>query len=194
MSSILIAYATNSGSTAEVAEAVAAELLQRGHSVEVKNCREVVSLADYDAVIVGAPMIFGWHGDARRFIRKHRTALAAKRTACFACAMRLTNTPAGHQRDIPLLLDVSLAAEPAKPGKLSFKENFTSLEHYLKPIFESAPGAKPVSIAFFNGKLEMYRLKWWQALFVMTVVQASPGDFRDWDVIRGWAQSISALL
>jgi menaquinone-dependent protoporphyrinogen oxidase len=194
MSRILIAYATNSGSTAEAADAVAAELTQQGHNVEVKSCREVISPADYDSVIIGAPMIFGWHGDARKFVRKFGKTLAAKKTAYFACAMRLTDTPAGHAQDIPLLLDASLAAEPVKSSRLSFKENFTSLEHYLKPMLACAPEVKPVSIAFFNGKLEMYRLKWWQALFVMAVVQGAPGDYRDWDVIKGWAQSISALL
>ncbi|HOG80579.1 MAG TPA: hypothetical protein PK454_12570, partial [Anaerolineaceae bacterium] len=53
-----------------------------------------------------------------------------------------------------------------------------------------APAVQPLSVAFFGGRLEMYRLKWWQAAFVMIVVQAAPGDYRDWNSIKAWAQAL----
>jgi menaquinone-dependent protoporphyrinogen IX oxidase len=61
-------------------------------------------------------------------------------------------------------------------------------------MLQAAPEVKPVSIAFFNGKLEMFRLKWWQAAFVMIVVQGVPGDYRDWDFIGSWTKEISRQL
>jgi menaquinone-dependent protoporphyrinogen oxidase len=194
MSKILIAYATNSGSTAEVAETLAAELTRQGHNVEVKGCRDVTSLAAYDAVIIGAPMIFGWHNTARAFVKKHRLELAAKKTAYFACAMRLTRVPGENLPGITLTLDPNLVKDPAKTGKKSFKENFTTIGYYLKPMLAAAPKVKPLNVAFFNGKLEMFRLKWWQAAFIMIVVQASPGDYRDWDAIKAWAQTIASAV
>jgi len=194
MSKILVAFSTNAGSTREVAEAVAAELIQGGHSVEAKPVGEVNNLDIYDAVVIGAPMIFGWHNIARRFVKKHQAELAGKKVAYFACAMKLTQTPDEILPQVPLSLDGNLVSAPAKNGALSIKERFTTLGHYLNPMLQAAPAVSPIDVAFFNGKLEMFRLNWWQAAFVMLVVQATPGDYRDWDFIKSWGRSLSATF
>lgn len=187
-------YSTNSGSTGEVAEAIAAELTQGGHSAEVKLIPEVKDLREYDAVVVGAPMIFGWQNTARQFLKRHQTELLGKKVAYFSCALRLTQVPGESLPPVTLTLDPNLVANPGKSGSLSIKERYTTLGYYLKPMLQAAPGIKPVSVAFFNGKLEMFRLKWWQAAFVMIVVQGVPGDYRDWDTIQSWGKSLGSLL
>lgn len=194
MSKILVAYSTNSGSTGEVAEAIAEELNQAGHSADLKLINDVNNLSGYDAVVVGAPMIFGWHNNARQFIKQHQAELTVKKTAYFACAMRQTLAKSENLPEIALTLDPNLVADQARPGGLSIKERFTTIGYYLKSMLQPAPGVKPVSVAFFNGKLEMFRLKWWQAAFVMIVVQAVPGDYRDWDTIKAWGKSLSKIL
>lgn len=194
MSKILITYSTNSGSTGEVAEEIGKILLQDGHTVAVKAEHDVTSVEEFDSVIIGAPMIFGWHAATRSFVRKNRAALSSKRVAFFACAMRLTKVPGESLPDVNLALDPSLAAEPVKAGSLNLKERFTTLGYYLKPMLQAATEIKPLSIAFFNGKLEMFRLKWWQAAFVMIVVQGVPGDYRYWDYIHRWTKDMSRLL
>jgi len=190
MSRVLVAYATNSGSTAEVAEAVAQELKGCGHSTEVRQITEVSDLIGYDAVVVGAPMIFGWHITARKFLKRYQDQLKSKKTAYFACAARLTTVEGERLPEISLELDPNLVSNPEKPGRLNLKERFTTLKYYLDPMLNAAPQVKPVSVAFFKGSLQMYRLKWWQAAFVMIVVQAPPGDGRDWDFIKAWARSL----
>ena len=194
MSKIIVVFSTNSGSTGEVAEAVAAELTQAGHSVDVKLIKDTTDLSDYDAVVVGAPMIFGWQNSARDFVRRHRAELAGKKTAYFSCAMRATQVPGEKLPSVALTLDPNLVTGPQKPGSLTIKERFTTLGYYLKPMLQTAPEVKPVNVAFFNGRLEMYRLKWWQAAFVMIVVQAPPGDYRDWDTIKAWGKMLGAIL
>lgn len=194
MSKVLITYSTNSGSTGEVAEEIGKILLQEGHTVAVKAERDVASLEEFDSVVIGAPMIFGWHAATRSFIRKNRAALSTKKVAFFSCAMRLTKVPGERLPDVNVALDPSLASEPVINGSLNLKERFTTLGYYLKPMLQAAPEVKPVSIAFFNGKLEMFRLKWWQAAFVMIVVQGVPGDYRDWDFIGSWTKEISRQL
>lgn len=194
MSKVLITYSTNSGSTGEVAEEIGKILLQDGHTVAVKAERDVTSLEEFDSVVIGAPMIFGWHAATRSFISKNRAALSSKKVAFFSCAMRLTKVPGERLPDVNVALDTSLASEPVKNGSLTLKERFTTLGYYLKPMLQAAPEVKPVSIAFFNGKLEMFRLKWWQAAFVMIVVQGVPGDYRDWDFIGSWTKEISRQL
>lgn len=194
MSKILVAYATNAGSTAEVAAAVAETLTQAGHTAAALPMDQVNDLNAYDAVVVGAPMIFGWQAAARRFVRRSQAELSRKKAAYFACAMRLTRVPGAPLPAVPLTLDPNLVSEPAKPGALSLKERFTALGYYLKPMLAAAPQVQPVNIAFFGGCLDMRRLKWWQAAFVMAVVQAVPGDYRDWDTIRAWAKALAAKL
>ncbi len=189
MSRFLVTYATNSGSTAEVAEAVAAELNRDGHTAAVLPISRVSDLSSYDAVVIGAPMIFGWHAGARRFLRKHREQLSDKKTAFFGCAMRLTQAEGEDNSHVNLELDHGLVSTPEKPGSLSLKERFTSIGYYLKPML-IYPDIRPCSVAFFHGKLDMRLLKWWQALFVMIVVQAVPGDYRNWEAVRAWGQKL----
>jgi menaquinone-dependent protoporphyrinogen oxidase len=54
-SSVLVAYATRSGSTKEVAEVVAATLREHGLEVDVQPMKSVRSLAGYRTVVLGAP-------------------------------------------------------------------------------------------------------------------------------------------
>lgn len=71
MKRLLIAYATMAGSTAEIAETIGGELTVQGFAVEVKPVEAIAGLQSYDAVIIGAPMILGWHRAALRFLRRH---------------------------------------------------------------------------------------------------------------------------
>lgn len=194
MQKVLIAYATNAGSTAQVAEVVGEELGKNGSQVSVCRLAEVTSVEPYDAVVVGAPMIMGWHSAAIKFIKQHQHALSHKGVAFFLTAMNLTQTNEKHTGAIPIYVDPALAKPPKNIKRLSFKERYATATNYLRPVLDAAPLVKPVSVGFFGGKLELYRLKLLQMLFVMLVIQAQPGDFRNWPAIREWAANLSGLL
>ena len=86
---ILVAYATKHGSTQEVAEAIAATLREHALEAEVQPASEVRALDRYGAVVLGAPLYSGrWHGDASRFLKRHRTALSERPVAIFALGPR----------------------------------------------------------------------------------------------------------
>jgi menaquinone-dependent protoporphyrinogen IX oxidase len=187
LNKILVAYTTNSGTTEEVAWAIGEELGKSGDPVDVRRLEEVTSLEGYQLVVVGAPMILGWHRAARRFVKENRQALSKLRVAYFFTAMRLTQTGESQIGGIPVNIDPQLATPPANAGRLSLAERYATPANYLKPALKAAPGVKPVSAGFFGGRLDMYRLPWYQMLFVMVVIRAQPGDKRDWDFIRGWA-------
>jgi len=187
---ILVAYTTNSGTTEEVARAIGEELGKRGDTVDVRRLEDVTSLNGYQAVVVGGPMILGWHRATRKFVHQHRQELAKLRVAYFFTAMRLTQTGESQVGGIPLSIDPYLAVPPAKPNRLSLGERYATPANYLEPALKAAPDVKPLSVGFFGGRLDMYRLRWWQALFVMVVIRAQPGDKRDWDFIRGWAAGL----
>lgn len=197
----LVAYSTNAGSTAEVAERIAQVLGEGGAAVDLRRLEEVTDVAGYDAVVVGAPMILGWHRPALRFIKKHRAALAQKKVAYFATLMNLTQVEAVAGQGSPVgagsptvQADPWLAKPPRNPRRLGLKERYALLHNYLRPMLQAAPDLRPLRIGFFGGKLELFRLKWWQALFVMAIIQAQPGDLRNWAFIEAWGRELGGEL
>src|SRR4051812_48858204 len=82
---VLVAYATKHGSTKEVADAIAAALLEHGLDVHVAEAAAVDDLAGYGGAVLGGSLYMGrWHRDARRFLRRHAAALAELPLAVFA--------------------------------------------------------------------------------------------------------------
>ncbi|MFC8513230.1 flavodoxin domain-containing protein [Streptomyces sp. NPDC057257] len=76
---VLVAYGTTNGSTAQIAEAVAAVLGKEGLTAEALPAGSVTDVTPYDAVVVGGGLYAGrWHRDARRFVRRNRRALAER--------------------------------------------------------------------------------------------------------------------
>jgi menaquinone-dependent protoporphyrinogen IX oxidase len=194
MKKVLVAFATMAGSTAEVAQVVGEELGRGGAQVDVVPIAEVKGLGGYDAVVVGAPMILGWHRAALRFLRRHRTALERVPLAVFVTAISLTQTDETAVDGVPVMVDDELPKPPQTAGRMSFRERYASLTSYCRPILRAAGPAKPVSIGVFAGRLEYGRLKWWAVLFVMVVIQAAAGDRRNWTAIRTWAAGLPAAL
>jgi menaquinone-dependent protoporphyrinogen oxidase len=187
MKKILVTYATMAGSTAEVAQAVAEEIARSGRQVDILPLEEVKDLEPYEGVVVGGPMIMGWHRDAQRFLKQNRSKLAQIPLAAFVTAMSLTQTGETSINGVPVYVDEKLPKAPLNEGKLNFRERYARLEGYLRPILAAARPAKPVSIGVFGGRMEYGRLKVWAVLFAMLIIKAPAGDRRNWDAIREWA-------
>ncbi len=194
MKRILVAYATMAGSTAEVAKAVGDEIARGGNPVDVRPLSEVKDLAGYDGVVVGAPMILGYHRQALGFLRKNRGRFRNMPLAVFATAMSLTQEDKTSVEGMPIWIDKKLPKPPEKEGQLKYKERYARLGNYIRPILKATRPAKPVSIGIFGGRLEYGRLKWWAVLFAMLIIQAPAGDRRDWEAIREWAGSLNPLF
>jgi len=132
---VLVAYATKHGSTREVAEAVTEELQGLGLEVELRGLGDVRDLGEYRSVVIGAPLYTGrWHGDARRFLKRHRRALAERRVAVFALGpLKLTEEDlAGSRKQLDRALALVPELRPATveifggvidPAKLRFPFN-----------------------------------------------------------------------
>ncbi len=76
---VLVAYGTTNGSTAQIAEAVAEVMAREGLTAEALPASSVEDVTRYDAVVVGGAVYAGrWHKDARRFVRRNRRALAVR--------------------------------------------------------------------------------------------------------------------
>ena len=154
MTNILVTYATMAGSTAEVAQVVAEEMVGKGWQVDVLPLDEVGDLAAYDGVVLGAPMILGWHRAALRFLRKNRRALAQRPLALFVTAMSLTETGERLVEGVPVTVDEKLPKAPQQDGRLSFRERYARLSNYVRPMLKAAGQAEPASIGLFGGRRE----------------------------------------
>ena len=194
MKRILVAYATFAGSTVDVARAVGEEIAKSGLQVDVLPLSEVKSLEAYDGVVVGGPMIMGWHRAALRFLKKNRGAFQRIPLAVFVTAMSLTQTGETSVGGVPVYVDEKLPRPPENEGRLKFRERYARLANYLRPILTATRPVKPVSVGVFGGRLEYGRLKWWAVLFVMLIVQAPAGERRNWPAIRSWAAGLPAAL
>jgi len=70
---LLVTYATKNGSTTDVAEAIGLRLREHGCSVEIQPAKEVRSLKEFDALVVGAPIYSGhWLSGAHRILKQVR--------------------------------------------------------------------------------------------------------------------------
>lgn len=74
---VLVIYGSKMGGTRGLAEMIGNALDDEGIEANVSPARDVVSLAGYDAVIIGGALYANrWHKDARRFVKRHRDALS----------------------------------------------------------------------------------------------------------------------
>lgn len=79
MTEILVAYATKSGSTREIAEVVAEQIRHAAHEVTVLDAAEVRSVEPYKAVVLGSALYSGrWRREAVKLLTRNEKTLARK--------------------------------------------------------------------------------------------------------------------
>ena len=163
MPTILVAYSTVSGSTKEIAEAVAKTLRESGLEVDIQPSKEVRSFAGYGAVVLGAPLyMFRWHKPAIRFLSRHREALKKLPVAVFA---------SGPTNQV--------------------EKEFEDARGHLAKALAKFPWLTPVASEVFGGKFDPMSLRFPYNL-IPAMKQMPVSDIRDWDKIRAWASALPA--
>jgi menaquinone-dependent protoporphyrinogen oxidase len=161
---ILVTYAGRTGSTAEVAKIISDLLTSRGFVISLKSVKEKPSIEGYRAVVLGSAIrMGGWLPEMLEFIRTNQMALNQTPTAIFTVHIFNTGTdPTGR------------AARKA----------------YTLPVWKMLT---PVHEAFFAGKMDPAKLSPADRVLSRLVavdIGQKVGDFRDWDQIRGWSETI----
>jgi menaquinone-dependent protoporphyrinogen oxidase len=170
MTKILVTYASRSGSTAGVAEAIARTLAESGAEVEVRAMKDVTDMSSYRAVVVGSAIQGGkWLPEAMKFVREHQRDLAQKRVATFMVCITLSMTNSDQYRD--------------------------GLRDWLAPVRSLL---HPVGEGMFAGTLDFRKVPFsFNALMMRLPVLFGlwkVGDHRDWNAIRTWSESLRLLL
>ncbi len=174
MAGVLILYATVEGHTARVAEHIANGLRDKGYRVDLHRAdaaRASLDLARYESVIVGASVHYGRHpGHLRTLLRKHRAALAARRSAFFSVSL-------------------SAGGPGAKPQAAR-----RYVETFLRQV-----GWQPQHTAAFGGALQYSKYGALKRLLMLAFVGLAGGDtdtsrdyeYTDWDGVDRFANDFA---
>ena len=167
---VLIAYATRSGSTGEVAEAIGTRMRAAGLEVEVAPMRRLKSIGERTAVVLGAPLYMArLPGELCHFLARNQKALAAPKTWFFVLG--------------PIL---------GKP------EEFDAAHAHAEENLAKFAWFKPSDLRVFGGKFDVNRMPFpfnlARYLPAFPAKDMAPSDIRDWDAISEWAGAIAQQL
>ena len=166
---ILVAYASRTGTTASVAEAIGKTLAEHGAEVDVVDMKDVRDLTVYKAAVIGSAIQnHQWLPEAMDFVRANRATLNAMPAAAFLVCMTLAMRRGDYRDQVSAWLDPVRAL------------------------------VKPVSVGLFPGALDISKIpsagdRFKFRLSVLFGVW-SEGDHRDWSAIRAWTESLPPLL
>lgn len=161
---VLVAYATRNGSTVEVAQTIGNVLQAQGATVDVQPVSPSLNPAGYDAVVVGSAVrMGGWLKEAVEWVQRNKVPLGSVPTAFFCVHILATDDSTESRQQRSAYLD--------KPRTV----------------------VKPISEAFFAGKIDQAKLPMFDRMMTR-MVKSPTGDYRNWDLIRNWAHAISPTL
>jgi menaquinone-dependent protoporphyrinogen oxidase len=166
---ILVTYASQGGSTTGVAEAIGKTLSANGIVVDVCPIREATDLHSYRAVIIGSAVHSGkWMPDAIAFVERNQATLRRIPTGVFQVCMMLATSNEQYKR---------MVADWLAP-----------LQAQIQPVAEASFAG-----ALWPNKYSKLSEKLGLRIF-LAAIHLKAGDYRDWDVIRIWAERVGPML
>jgi menaquinone-dependent protoporphyrinogen oxidase len=166
MVKVLVAYGSKYGSTKEIADKMGGAIKQEGLEVDILSAAKVKSLADYKGVVIGsAAYIGGWRKEVTNFVKKNEKALS----------------------QLPVWI---FSSGPAGKGDPVQQVKGWLYPKALKPIIDNI---KPRDVTVFHGNINTEKMnaieKW-----MIKQVKSEYGDFRDWEMITGWAKKVAGEI
>jgi len=136
---VLVAYETSKGSTAEIAETIAAEMRKSGVDAEAADISDAPLPEDYTHVIVGGPIYMGSIKGVKGFVERHKAVLEGRLVGAFAVGM-------------------SFAAEDEEKHTAGRK----ALDEAIAPL-------EVAHLGYFAGKIDMEKLSFLEKMVIKIV-------------------------
>ena len=159
-SSVLLVHDSRYGSTQEIADEMAKTMRNQGHEVTIASAKDAPDPRAFDLVVAGSPI----------YASRIRRAIVSYFNAHRAVLA---------EKPVALFAVAGSLAEDTVANR-------EAAEAALAPLKE---GIKVRSLALFAGVIDPARLPW-LARIIVRGVGAKAGDFRDWEAIRAWAESL----
>jgi menaquinone-dependent protoporphyrinogen oxidase len=161
---VLVAYGTRAGSTAELAEWIAQELRDAGVAAQARPAAEVDDVGEYSALVLGGAVYAGgWHPDARAFAKRFADRFAGRPVWMFST---------GPLDDTAETTDL-----PPDPQARAAMTALGAREHVT-----------------FGGRLSEETRGWLGFVARRMAREAHGGDFRNPERVRAWARTIAGQL
>ena len=164
---VLVTFASRAGSTAEIADVIAEQMLRSGCDADLQKMNRVVTLRPYDAVVLGAPLYAGhFPGEVRGFLLRHREPLSRLRPWLFALG-------------------------PTRPEP----DDYQAARRQALDELAQYSWFRPAELKIFGGRLSIEHLPFPYNLFRrMKDFPLKACDQRNWTEIRAWAQEAAGRL
>ncbi len=164
---VLVGYASEHGSTRDIAHRIATMLDKAGNRVETQPLDRVRDVDRYDAVVLGSAIHDQqWLPPATRFVRRNRDVLAGLPVWLFSVGM---------------------------PGALPRPLRRFAMKEKQKVITNFRDIINPRDHRLFSGVVVPSQLSR-MGRVIFRVLGCRYGDFRDWRAIDAWAQDIACAL
>lgn len=163
---MLVAYATAAGSTAGIAERIAAVLTGTGCRAVCTPAGPDVDPAPFDALVLGSAVHeMAWLPDALAVLR--RAAGTGRPVWCFSVG--------------------GLAHPDGRTTRWMARGELGRIERGFPP------GFAPRDHSLFAGVVDASRSPLWGRVFYR-LTGSSSGDHRDWPAVEAWARSVAEAL
>jgi len=157
---VLVTYASRAGSTIEIAQAIAIELEKRSFTVDISPVKRVTDLKGYSYVVIGSAI---------------RMSAPLPEVIEFIEQNRdmLCSIPTAFFAVYLMNFASDEASSKARLAYLDPIRNLLFLQHeaFFTGVFD------PAKVSFIEGLMGK-------------MLQSPVGDFRDWDAISNWGQSV----
>ena len=171
---VLVAFASRSGSTAEIADRIAERIRASGIDTDCISVTDHPLISAYDAFVIGSSVYVGrWEKDARAFIDAHAETLASHPTWLFSSGPLGTEPTLENGED-----KLSGAVEAGEVERL------TAAVH---------PRGHVVFFGAFHADRAAFGIRMFRLLPAARKL-LEEGDFRDWAAIERWGDEIAAVL
>lgn len=185
MSKIEVVYASRHGGTEGIARRIGEVLTAAGLDVDVADAGASPSATGFDAYVVGSGVYMGsWLKEGTDWLERHASALASHPVWLFSSGPLPGSTKSVEGSD-PIAEALGPADGPGSGGRKKVEALSAEIHprdhRVFKGAFDPTEAPKAMSERFVRLMPAAKRV-------------LPTGDFREWDLIEGWAREIAAEL